>query len=414
MHLIKRYISFIVLLLLTAIPSAAQDSILISVLTCSPGKDAYSHFGHTAIAVKDIARRTAIVYNYGCFDSRQKDFVLQFIKGNTNYKLDVEPYDFFLWRYQQDGVEVTEQILNLTDEEKLHLTSLLEENLKPENQTYLYNWLYDNCTERAFSTILNAINGSVTYPTPEPNVSIRELLHSKLTEAPWLALGIDMLLGAEIDEKYGATHNELCAQPLSLFLPSSLLSCLSDATVKTDSTERPLLLQQRILIPADASRVENAGWFTPNVMHWILLIIAAFSIYLDRTNRCLTIRSIRIPWTLFIDVPLYLAQGIAGIIITFLFFCSKHPAVDSNWLVLIFNPLPLLYIPYLIYVQIKGKPNKIATGMGIALLLICIAWISCPQQIPSEVSGFCTVLIIRAALQMQKEQRSKTEITSEK
>jgi hypothetical protein len=44
------------------------------------------------------------------------------------------------------------------------------------------------------------------------------------------------------------------------------------------------------------------------------------------------------------DALLLTAQGLAGCIVAFLFFCSDHPAVDSNWLVLLLNPLPLFFV----------------------------------------------------------------------
>jgi hypothetical protein len=40
----------------------------ISLLTCAPGKELYSIFGHTAIRVKD-AQEVWISYNYGTFDT---------------------------------------------------------------------------------------------------------------------------------------------------------------------------------------------------------------------------------------------------------------------------------------------------------------------------------------------------------
>ena len=46
-------------------------------------------------------------------------------------------------------------------------------------------------------------------------------------------------------------------------------------------------------------------------------------------------------------------QGLGGCIIAFLFFFSLHPTVGSNWLLILFNPLPLLYLPVMIYRGVK-------------------------------------------------------------
>ena len=45
---------------------AADNSgdIRVSVLTCSPGQEVYSLYGHTAIRVQDMGRGTDHVFNY--------------------------------------------------------------------------------------------------------------------------------------------------------------------------------------------------------------------------------------------------------------------------------------------------------------------------------------------------------------
>lgn len=59
------------------------------------------------------------------------------------------------------------------------------------------------------------------------------------------------------------------------------------------------------------------------------------------------------------DVVLYAAQGIAGCIIAFLFFISSHPTVGSNWLLILFNPIPLFYLPFMVYRDINIKKTCI-------------------------------------------------------
>src|SRR5689334_4761343 len=56
---------------------AQQDpscQLQISLLTCSPGEELYSTFGHSALRVKDSATKTDIIYNYGTFDFDDPDF----------------------------------------------------------------------------------------------------------------------------------------------------------------------------------------------------------------------------------------------------------------------------------------------------------------------------------------------------
>jgi len=57
------------------------------------------------------------------------------------------------------------------------------------------------------------------------------------------------------------------------------------------------------------------------------------------------------------NVLLFFLQGLGGCVVAFLFFFSLHPTVGSNWLLMLFNPLPLLYLPVMIYRGIKGQKD---------------------------------------------------------
>jgi hypothetical protein len=61
----------------------------ISLLTCAPGEELYSTFGHTAIRVTDSTAGTDEVYNYGTFEFAP-DFYYKFVKGKLLYALAVE------------------------------------------------------------------------------------------------------------------------------------------------------------------------------------------------------------------------------------------------------------------------------------------------------------------------------------
>lgn len=131
----------------TESPSTA-DSIRISLLTCAPGEEIYSLFGHTAIRYEEPARGIDRVYNYGLFSFNTPNFTLRFALGNADYRLGVEDYRHFAVEYEYFGRSVWQQTLNLTAEEQQQLITLLEENYRPENRIYRYNFFYDNCATR--------------------------------------------------------------------------------------------------------------------------------------------------------------------------------------------------------------------------------------------------------------------------
>ena len=74
------------------LPARAQidfsDSLRISLLTCSPGPDAYERFGHTGLRVQDQRNpQMDVTFHYGVFSFNTPHFIYRFVKGETDYQL---------------------------------------------------------------------------------------------------------------------------------------------------------------------------------------------------------------------------------------------------------------------------------------------------------------------------------------
>ena len=102
----------------------------VSILTCDPGIDVYSMYGHTAIRVKDEAQHIDDVFNYGLFSFDAPDFMYRFAKGQTDYLMGGEKYGSFMREYIEDKRSVYEQVLNLPPDGKTGLFKALLENAK--------------------------------------------------------------------------------------------------------------------------------------------------------------------------------------------------------------------------------------------------------------------------------------------
>ena len=303
-----------------------HDSIRISLLTCSPGEEIYALYGHTALRYQNITRGDDWVFNYGVFDFNKPHFMWRFTKGETDYELGAIPYSIFSNEYRQRGSSVTQQQLNLTSEEAERLITLLSENYRPQNRVYRYNYFYDNCTTRARDVFENAIDGVVVYNDMPHNYSYRNILHTFSTNSPWAEFGIDLALGASADKPITARQQ--------MFAPSFMQHFASDATItNSDNTQRPLISKETTLIPAHENRGETSRYPSPLAAGTTLLAITILITLWER-------KANRIFWSY--DILLFTAQGAAGIVITFLFFFSTHPTVDTNWLIIFFNPLPLI------------------------------------------------------------------------
>ncbi len=155
------YIVLTFLLSVVNVTAGAQsmsnaDSIQISLLTCSPGKEVWAQYGHTAIRYYDKESGEDLAINYGIFSLDQTYFIPRFVLGMTDYRMGVQPMDIFLAQYSYEGRGVVEQVLNLSAEDKEIIYKALQENMKPENVVYRYNYFFDNCTTRARDMLANS------------------------------------------------------------------------------------------------------------------------------------------------------------------------------------------------------------------------------------------------------------------
>ena len=358
-----------------------RDSIQFSLLTCSPGTEIYSLFGHTAIRYQNFTQNQDIVFNYGMFSFSSPNFIYRFVKGETDYQLGVNDFRSFEAEYMFRGSSVYQQILNLTYEEKIKLQNLLFTNYLPQNRVYRYNYFYDNCTTRALDQIEKCIDGNVEYPTSVPDKTFRGIIHEFTKGFDWEEFGIDLCLGAGADKPIGIRQQ--------MFSPFYMRSFAESAFIKDENgNTRPLVLREEVVVDADDVDAADSSFpFSP-------IACATFFLFLNVVIAFVQIVRKKIYW--FWDLILYLSQGLAGCIIAFLFFFSIHPTVDSNWLILLFNPIPLFYLPFMVYNDIKRKKDKWHVINSVYLTLFILILPLIPQEINLSVLLLALGLLFNA------------------
>jgi hypothetical protein len=360
------------------------DSIEISILTCTPGKDMYAKFGHTALRVRDYTIHKDVVFNYGCFDYNASNFVLKFLLGQTDYLLDAEEFEYLKYRYGMLGNGVSEQVLNLSQEEANRLLALLLENLRPENQEYRYNWLYDNCTERARDVIEKAVDGRIEYAgMVDEEMTVRDMLHKCLEKSPWVSFGIDMILGDEIDRK--------ADKRIMMFLPNVFKTELDGAYIVKNNGEKLKYVARRSKVLEDTNGPDEAYLLGSPLFVFSLLLLCTIGLTLKEFKR----KQI----TGWLDVTMHTCQGLAGLLVAFLFFLSEHPAVDSNWLVILFNPIPLFYAGWLLYCYKKRKRNLLSYVNLAVTAGFLVTMAVCPQSFNIAMWLLALSLLVRALSQ---------------
>ena len=325
----------------------------ISVLTCSPGDEIYSIFGHTAIRVHNPKIGLDAVVNYGLFDFNQDSFVYRFVKGETDYMCGVDSYNSFLFSYAWRGSGVKATVLDLTDTEKERIIRILTNDLKPENREYRYNFAYNNCATKIRDIVKFAYSDKCESLLPS-EYTFREIIGRYAENYPWFMFSFDICLGGQ-DYNTPMTPDEV------QFLPEHLDLALNYSLINRDGEDiNPNTRQEIHLTPAD--KTIESTFFTPLVVSCILLVISIINLIFG--NKC------RIASNIY-SGTIFFTYTLIGLLVTFLIFFSEHPFTTWNMNICIFNPL--IIFPFIgLMVKNKGKIFKI---VNVALILISLLFV---------------------------------------
>lgn len=334
----KKLISFLVILsaasLLKMSGQTGSDTSLY-LITCGPGLETYSHYGHSALRVTIDSKGSDVVYNWGVFDFSTPNFGYRFAKGKLDYLLDAEPSNRFIRTYMQEERWVVFQKINLSGPEKKEMLELININLRPENIKYRYDFFYDDCSTR-IRDLLEKVLGSKLVYTPAPDKfkpTFRYLVGTYQEEYPWLDFGIDLLMGTPADRK--ATDRE------KMFLPLELKKSFTGALVNRNGKMAPLLQNQQIVLDFPNPSVKNSFILSPFFIFTLLCIgVIIFSAAVKGGKAA----------RLF-DIVLFSVFSLLAIMLLFTNFISAHHQMKYNLSLLWLSP----FLPVCLYAVIGKK-----------------------------------------------------------
>lgn len=305
-----------------------SDSTVVSLLTFSKTAEVYGMYGHTALRVKDVPNHVDLLFNYGTFDFESPNFIYRFTKGDADYILSVQEYQYLPIESYITHRSVREQILNLTQREKQQVFEALMTNAEPQNRAYKYNFLFDNCSTRPRQIVEKNINGKLAYRDSIPTQTFRQLIHDCIGKKQWLTFGIDLILGSELDRK--ATYIE------QMFLPAYLEDGFSRAVIiDSIGVERKLVASDKEILPGVAPVIETEPFLmSPSFIAGLLMVVIfALSFLGFRKNKLYN----------WLDAIMFLVYGLAGCLIFFMAFVSIHPATNPNFVLFTLHPLHLIF-----------------------------------------------------------------------
>ncbi len=310
-----------------------SDSAVICLMTCTPGDEVYSKYGHSAIRVCDPVLGMDLTFNYGIFNFHTEHFYAKFVRGETRYQLGIQHTGYFIEDSRETGRDTYEQVLNLSKSERQSLFDALEENSRPENKYYLYNFVFDNCATRPFLLLQKSMGKKLNTPKFDlRRDTYRDMVTYYSEKNSWAGFGINLVFGKDADVVMTPRQR--------LFLPEQLMNYVSEAT---KSNGEPLCLKENVR-PFD---VKEHPWLGSPYMAILLAVIliaalTAFDMVRSRKNN-----EVKISW--WFDEILFFVGFVLGTIMFCLSYFSIHPLVGHNWNLLLVNPLlVILFVAILI------------------------------------------------------------------
>ena len=377
----KAFLSHLTIVLLVffsiSIKANAQDSIntgqhngiRISMLTCGPGLDLYSGFGHSGIRVYDSLKRKDVVFNYGTFDFGDPDFYSKFARGKLLYYVNEERFREFIYIYQVENRSVYEQVLNLTNAQEDQILRFLDSNAQEKNRYYKYDFLYDNCSTRQLDLFKKIFGESfVTGKAIESGTkTFRDFTNHYLRNNHWTRVGVNLLMSTPVDKKMS---NEQ-----AMFLPDYLMEGFRDATL----LGQPIVAQTVEILPEklDFSPKPN----TPRMALWLFGFVA-FLIWLKARDMML-----------YFDTFFFLLMGLLGCFMLFMWFGTNHQS--CSWNRNLFWALPT-HLIFAFLIPRKHKWIQPYARIAFYILLIALAWnLWAAQTYIIEITPIVILLIWR-------------------
>lgn len=359
----------------------AMEHVEISLLTCSPGKEIWSLYGHTAIRYTDYLSGADLAVNYGMFSFSQPNFILRFVFGRTDYQMGITPFTEFAGEYASQGRTVIQQRLHLSAADKLAITEQITKNYEPANRVYRYNFFYDNCTTRARDMLVDHLVGErVDYrANPRITTSYREMVHQWNGSHRWARFGNDLLLGLAADFKTNSRQQQ--------FLPDSLRAAFGKAIVTDASGKHYQLVDSTFnAVEPSGAEVTGAAGLWDTIDPWMVFaVVLALTIAIS----AIELRRGRTIW--LYDAVLLTLDGLAGLCLFMMIF-SYHPTVQVNMQLLLLNPLSILMVYPVGKSAIRHRYNRYWTVLFICLLLFLVSTVF---QHPAEGMPFlaCSLMV---------------------
>lgn len=324
--MIPKLMVAISLLLLCVTPTYAEedekpeDFVIASIIVADPYDNLYSCVGHCALHMRCPDFDLDYVFSYESEDA--KHHVLKFLAGNLKMGMFAIPTEEYLEFYKKDGRGVKEYTLNLPINVKRELWRVLDNHVA-EGIDLPYDYLNRGCAHSVLMMIEEALGPTpiVFGPWPEKfdKMTRREITEMQVRDYPWNKCFLHILSNGEIDRP--------CSRTDKLIMPADLIDVLEQATVSGKQ-----LLSPDYTVLITGTNKNRKVFITPLLLAILLLCITIFSVIFPKKKH----------FSSAIDYTLLTVQTIIGTVSVYLVLFSNLVCTEWSWLIIPFNPLPLI------------------------------------------------------------------------
>ena len=355
------------------------DSAFTALITCGPGDEFYTSFGHSALRICDSTQGIDVIYNYGTFDFNTPHFYWKFARGYLNYHLSRSHFNAFLFDYQYEGRAVWQQRLRLTNQEVNNLFLLLETNYLPQYRYYQYDFFRDNCATRPRDMIAHALDHRTLSPetTTDTNLTYRNHLYRSTAHTLlWWRLAVDMALGLPCDHR--------CSNYEYMFSPIAMMHQFDTLTVS--DTRQPIAEPAEVVLPE--TRIPPSRSVSPTLTFWVLFLAVLL----------LTLLGWKHQWRLrWLDIPLFVIPFLGSLLVIFLWFFSSHYCTKANLNILWASPLFLYFA-----IRLRHSNRWLVILQLVMLLAACVMTLApLPQQLNAALLPISLTLALRLIAQLK-------------
>ena len=362
------------LIMLGLMPAVAQDNgvpehpdenfVRAYVLVADPGEEIYSALGHACLRLVCPSYEMDYVFSYEGEDVPHQ--LAQFFAGKLKMGVRGVPTEEYIAQYKPEGREVHQYELLLPIHVKQRLWMLMDQHI--EEADVPYDYVERGCAVSTLQWIIDAADPDslqfATWPSAMQRTRV-EITYDSIAR-PWTR---DIL----ITFTSGVANNTDISLHRKIQIPSSLPQYLALATYNG----RPLITGADSIM---ASLPENfyEPWHTtlsPLKMHlrslptpptlWAVALLLLALIGWWRKQ---------LLWRL----PTLIVGTLMTLFVTYLMFFSSLPNNEWNWLILVFNPLPILLWKWR---NKWGKAYFIYTCTWAVVMLFWPHFVLCPAHL---------------------------------